>query len=113
MPAKLQQFRTEDAKLVPAGYVDGPDGHRLPVGDALYVVWVLMNLRTLCNARYGVSEVAHALGSCRNRQQREQGDEEESETADHDDYPQKGEIAPKKRDSQPSRLARWTEPAPE
>ena len=60
--AKLDAFRTEDAKLVPDDYPDGDAQHRMPVGDALYAVWILSNMRLLCCRRYGVSELMHNLG---------------------------------------------------
>ena len=63
MSTKLEKFRTEDAALIPQDYPDGPPEHRLPVGDALYVTWILSNARMLACARYGVSELVHKLGS--------------------------------------------------
>ena len=60
---KLECFRTEDAHLIPPDYPDGPPGTRLPVGDAIYCTWILGNVRMVSNARYGVSETAHALGT--------------------------------------------------
>ena len=63
MSTKLEKFRTEDAALIPIDYPDGPPEHRLPVGDALYVTWILSNARMLACARYGVSELVHKLGS--------------------------------------------------
>jgi hypothetical protein len=43
-------------------YFDGPRGHRVSEGDALYLTWILQNARFLANQRYGVSEVMFELG---------------------------------------------------
>lgn len=59
---KLEALR-EDAKNLPADYPEGVATQRLPVGDALYCTWLLGNMRMVGCARYGVSEVVHALGS--------------------------------------------------
>ena len=59
---KLEAFRTQDAHLVPADYPDGDANHRLPIGDALYAVWILSEARLLSCRRYGVSELMHRLG---------------------------------------------------
>jgi len=46
----------------PPEYFDGPAGHRVAMGDAMYILWILRTVRQFANARYGVSTVMHKLG---------------------------------------------------